>query len=781
MGALIHYVLETESDFREYLLSYTNASVIISEDFKDTEDLDGLFSGWDPETKSYNPASWLYQSSNAERRQSEHEPHGGHCEHGAHSPRDMHRFEQDLSLQHPRCVYQLLKKHFARYTPEMVERFCGVSRDAFLNVARTFCSASGPEKTGAICYAVGWTQHASGVQIIRCAAILQLLLGNIGRPGGGILALRGHASIQGSTDVPTLYDILPGYLSMPMPDTNTLAEYIAKFRQETGWWANLDKYIVSLLKAYYGNAATPENEFGFHWLPRVTGDHSHQAYWLDMLDGKVEGLFVMGQNPAVAGPNSGLERKALAKLKWLVVREMVECETASFWYDSPEVRRGELNPDDISTEVFLLPAAGHVEKDGTFTNTQRLLQWREKAVDPPGDARSENWFIYHLARRLKDKAKADPRPRNAGLNALTLEYSLEGAHKEPAAEEILQEINGYTTVDRNLVSGFTALQADGSTACGCWIYSGVFPRMGENRANQRAQRDYYGHGWGFAWPADRRVLYNRASARPDGKPWSERKKLVWWDEAEEHWTGLDVPDFTAKKRPDYEPPEDAVGDEALAGDRPFISHADGLGWIWVPTGLKDGPLPAHYEPFESPICNPIYPSVQSNPVADKRERPGNEYAVSSDSRYPYILSTYRLTEHHAGGGMSRTLPHLAELQPECFCEISLDLARERKIQNGDWVTIVTARGAMEARTLVTPRLQTLAIDGKRIHQVGVPFHWGYSGLVKGDSANDLVPISEEPNVRIMETKGLLCNVLPGRRSSNEPWLRQINNQEVRRP
>lgn len=778
MGALINYVLETGSDFREYLLSYTNASVLISEDFKDTEDLAGLFSGWDPQAKCYDSESWLYQNGKAPRRPSKHEPPGGHCEHGAHSPRDMHQFKQDLSLQHPRCVYQLLKKHFARYTPEMVERFCGISREAFLNVARTFCSASGPEKSGAICYALGWTQHASGVQIIRCAAILQLLLGNIGRPGGGILALRGHASIQGSTDIPTLYDILPGYLSMPMTDTNTLAEYIAKFRQHTGGWASLDKYIVSLLKAYYGDAATPKNDFGFKWLPRITGDHSHLAYWLDMMDGKMEGLFVMGQNPAVIGPNARLERKAMAKLKWLVIREMVECETASFWYDSPEVHRGELNPDDISTEIFLLPAAGHAEKEGTFTNTQRLLQWREKAVDPPGDARSENWFIQHLGRRLKEKAKADPRPRNAGLNALTLEYTLEGPHQEPAAEEILQEINGYTVADRKLVSGFGALQADGATACGCWIYSGVFPRPGENRANQREARDYYGHGWGFAWPADRRVLYNRASARPDGKPWSERKKLVWWDENDRRWTGLDVPDCTATKPPDYQPPEDAVGDAALPGDRPFILHADGLGWLWVPIGLKDGPLPAHYEPLESPTHNPIYPKVQSNPVADKRERPDNEYARLCDPRYPYVLSTYRLTEHHAGGGMSRTLSHLAELQPECFCEISVELARERGIQNGDWVTIATARGSIEARALVTPRIQTLLIDGKPIHQVGIPFHWGYSGLVKGDSATDLVAISEEPNVHIMETKGILCNVLPGR-CANDVWLKQ--NQEAKQP
>jgi formate dehydrogenase major subunit len=328
----------------------------------------------------------------------------------------------------------------------------------------------------------------------------------------------------------------------------TLSDYIERYRAPTGWWANYDKYIVSLLKAYYGDAATANNDYGFHWLPRVTGDHSHQGYWLDMMDGKMEGLFVMGQNPAVAGPNARLERRALARLKWLVVRDMVELETASFWYNSPEVNRGELRTEEIATEVFFLPAAGHAEKDGCFTNTQRLLQWHEKAVEPPGEARSETWFMYHLGRRLKEKAKTDPRPRNAGLNALTWNYATEGEHQEPKVEEVLQEINGYTLPERKLVSGFTELQADGSTACGCWIYSGVFPQPGQNKANGRSPHGWYGHGWGFAWPADRRILYNRASARPDGTPWSERKKLIWWDEQKQEWTGLDVPDFTKTSR-----------------------------------------------------------------------------------------------------------------------------------------------------------------------------------------------------------------------------------------
>jgi len=452
-----------------------------------------------------------------------------------------------------------------------------------------------------------------------------------------------------------------------------------------------------------------------------------------------------------------------------VVRDLVDTETSSFWRDAPEVKRGEVRPEEIQTEVFLMPAAGHAEKDGTFTNTQRLLQWHEKAVEPPGDSRSETWFMFHLGNLVREKAKKNPHPKNAGLLALTWNYSVEGPEAEPSAEEVLQEINGYTVADRQLVPGFGALKADGSTACGAWIYSGVFPKAGENRANQRAAKDFYGHGWGFAWPSDRRIIYNRASARPDGKPWSERKKLVWWDGENKKWTGNDVPDFVATKPPSYVPGEGAEGDEALAGDKPFILHADGLGWIWVANGLTDGPLPSHYEPFESPTRNPIYPKQQVNPVAMSKKRGGNEYASSPDSRFPYVMTTYRLTEHHTAGGMTRTLTHLAELQPEMFCEISVEMADELGIRQGDWVTIVTLRGAIEAHALVTPRVQTLVIDGRRIYQVGVPFHWGYSGLAKGDIGNDLIAISEEPNVRIMESKGLLCNVLRGRHTDN--WQR----------
>jgi formate dehydrogenase major subunit len=841
LGAMVNYVLANGLEFRDYVVPYTNAGTIINEDFRDTEDLGGLFSGWDPAAQRYSPETWAYETEGSPDRL--RQGYGESAEalrakaeglryDGTTTPavagttasvvaQPFRAARRDPTLQHPRCVFQLLKRHYERYTPAMVEEVCGVPQAEFVSIADAFSRASGPDRTGAICYAVGWTQHSTGVQIIRTAAILQLLLGNVGRPGGGVLALRGHASIQGSTDIPTLFDILPGYLPMPSfgAETATLDGYIRQHRTDAGWWANLDRYIVSLLKAWYGDDATSANGFGFAWLPRITGDHSHMGYWLDMADqrpassgrdfsrasavgrdfshasavghdvshasavghdvshasavgrdvnrtsavgrdfsrAEIEGLFVMGQNPAVGAPNARLERRAMANLKWLVVRDMVETETATFWLDSPEVQRGELRTEDIATEVFLFPAAAHAEKDGCFTNTQRLLQWHDRAVDAPGDARSEAWFVYHLGRRLKQKAAADPRPHNAGLNALTWTYRTEGPHDEPAIDDVLQEINGRGP-DGALVDGFRSLAADGSTSCGCWIYSGVYPQPGRNRARERHASGPYGHGWGFAWPADRRILYNRASARPDGTPWSDRKKLVWWDASAGAWTGLDTPDFTRDKPPDYIPPPGARGDAALRGDAPFIMHDDGVGWIWVARGLKDGPLPAHYEPLESPVGNRVYPQ-EVNPAADARRRDDNPYARSpGDERFPHVLTTYRLTEHHTAGGMSRTLSHLAELQPELFCEISPELATEIGVENGGWVTIATPRGAIEARALVTHRMRPLAVQGRTIHQVGLPYHFGGRGLVTGDVVNDLVAISEEPNVRIMEAKALVCRV-----------------------
>ncbi len=781
LGGLIHYAIENDKIFHEYVQHYTNASMLVSEEYRDTEDLGGLFSGWDEKEKKYSPATWLYQGEERKKLNVQEVEEAGHLkadgghgkDRGGEAGKTSH-YDTDPTLQDPHCVFQILKKHFSRYTPEMIEQHAGVPKKLFLKVAEAFCNASGPEKTAAMCYAVGWTQHSKGVQIIRAAAILQMLLGNIGRPGGGILALRGHASIQGSTDIPTLYDILPGYLPMPFQEGagNDLGSYFKKHTANAGLWHDFPKYFISLMKAWYGDNATKENNWCFDYVPRVTGDHSHFGYWLDMADGKMDGLFIMGQNPAVGAPNARLQRSAMAKLKWLVVRDMVETESASWWYNSPEVGRGELDPKQIATEVFLFPAAGSAEKEGSQTNTQRLVQYRKQAVRPPQDVRSESWFMHHLARRLKARAAADPCPRNAPLNALQWPYGTHGIHAEPDITEVLKEINGRTLADGKQLESYKKLKGDGSTACGCWIYCGIYPKEHENVANQRAPVDYLGHGWGFAWPNDVRILYNRASARPDGKPWSERKKLVWWDAEKREWTGLDHPDFDKKKPPDYQPPDGAKGMDAIAGDKPFILHPDGVGWLFVTSGLKDGPLPTHFEPLESPFGNALYPEHAINPPVNREIRPDNSYAYHEDERFPFVLTTYRLTEHHTAGGMSRQLPHLAELQPALFCEVSPELAAERDLKHGHWATIMTARGLVQARVLITPRMKPLWVEGRTVHQIGLPYHWGFNGLVTGDVTNDLLVISEEPNVRIMETKALLCDIEPGRRAHGPAALEQ---------
>jgi formate dehydrogenase major subunit len=768
LGGIVRYILENEKDFREYVLHYTNAAVILRDDMKLPDENEGVFSGWNDETNKYDPETWLYKGEkkrgNGFGQPGHEDAEGGHSQDRGGEAGNPRPHEMDMTLQNPRCVYQTLKRHFARYTPEVVEQTTGCPKDVFLKICETLVNASGPEKTAAICYAVGWTQHSTGVQIIRTASIIQLLLGNIGRPGGGILALRGHASIQGSTDIPTLYDILPGYLPMPFYDEDgrSLKTYLDKHTTERGLWNNFPNYFISLMKAYYGDAATKQNDWGFHYLPRLTGDHSHLGSTMDMMEGQVEGMFIMGENPAVGSPNARVQRKALSKLKWLVVRDLVEVESASFWYDSPEVERGELKPEEIGTEVFLFPAAAHVEKEGTFTNTQRLLQFHEKAIEPPGECRSETNFIFHLGKLLRAKAAKDPNPIHGSLRALTWDYPTAGPIDEPLVDEIMKEINGYTTADHKLVTGFNELKADGSTASGAWIYCGMYPEEGHNITRSKKPKDFLGHGWGFAWPKDIRIIYNRASARPDGSPWSEKKALVWWDAQQKKWTGKDVSDFTATKPPEYKPADDAKGDSGIAGDKPFTLHPDGMGWLWVSSGLKDGPLPTHYEPLETPSRNPLYPKHETNPAADKKIRSYNDYGFLRDQRFPFVVTTYRLTEHHTAGGMSRSLPHLAELQPEMFCEISPELAAMRNIEHGQYATILSPRGIIEARALITPRMHPLEVEGQIVHQVGLPYHWGRNGIVKGDSANDLVAISEEPNVRIMESKALVCNIFAGR-------------------
>jgi formate dehydrogenase major subunit len=770
LGGIVRYVLENERYFKDYVVHYTNAATIIDERFRDTEDLEGFFSGFDAERNRYGWDTWSYEGVDGIVPAAGHKEVYGEKGAGRHDLRGTKTTErhQDETLQHPRCVFQLLKRHFARYTPELVEDTCGIPKELFLQVAETLCRNSGRERTSAFCYAVGWTQHTVGVQYIRTAAILQLLLGNMGRPGGGIMALRGHTSIQGSTDIPTLFDLLPGYLPMPhavLPERG-LDQYVNNNASATGWWSEFRKYVVSLCKAWFGTAATRENDWLFDTLPRLTGNHSHMVTVGEMADGKVKGYFVMGENPTVGSMHGALHRKGLRKLDWLVVRDLVLNETAEFWRIAPEIDRGEVRTEDIATEVFFFPAAAHTEKDGSFTNTQRMLQWHHRAVEPQGDCRSDLHFAYHLGRRLKELYARSPDPKDRAIQALTWDYGEHGPRGEPDAERVLFEVNGYTVADGKPVPGFAKLADDGTTACGCWIYSGVYADGVNQAARKKPQGEQHwvAPEWGWAWPMNRRLLYNRASADPEGRPWSERKRYVWWDEGKKRWTGHDVPDFIADRPPSYRAERGATGLASIGGVDPFIMQADGKGWLFAPSGLLDGPFPTHYEPEESVVENPLY-RQQCNPARMEWHRRENPYHRAwRDERFPYLLTTYRLTEHHTAGGMSRWLSWLAELQPEMFCEISPVLAEEKGIRNGGWVTITTARGEIECRALVSARIRPLRIRGRVIHTIGLPYHWSYVGRVRGDPANELIAFVADPNVSIQESKAFTGNIVAGRHS-----------------
>ncbi|NYG05789.1 formate dehydrogenase major subunit [Phycicoccus badiiscoriae] len=812
LGALINHVLSNELFFREYVVSYTNAATLVSEEFRDTEELDGLFSGYDDERGAYDSKSWAYASADAEQEGGSDDrsggeigdPDSGHV-HGEqrseHSAGDQHgsggpplehaRVLRDETLQDPRTVFQILKRHYARYTPQMVADTCGISVDDFEYVARAVTENSGRERTTAWVYAVGWTQHTLGAQFIRTSAILQLLLGNMGRPGGGIMALRGHASIQGSTDIPTLYNLLPGYLAMPVAGQHdTWHDYLSAIgsKKQKGFWTHADAYAISLLKAWWGDKATAENDWAFDYLPRLSGAHGTYQTTMAMLDGEVEGYFLLGQNPAVGSAHARMQRQGLAKLKWLVVRDLNMIESATFWKDSPEIETGELSPQDIETEVFFLPPASHVEKDGSFTQTQRMLQWHHKAVQPPGDCRSDLQFFFDLGKRLKAALADSTDERDRPLLDLTWDYP-QDEHGDPDAEAVLREINGvHLSGDKagQPLSMYTDMKPDGSTSGGCWIYTGVFADGVNHAASRRPGREQNltALDWGWAWPANRRILYNRASADPEGNPWSERKRYVWWDEAEKKWTGEDVPDFPATTAPSFRPEPDTGGPEGLAGDDPFIMQADGKGWLFTPKGMVDGPLPTHYEPQESPVANPLY-SQQSNPSRKVFPRKDNLWAPSGNQPgsdvYPFVFTTYRLTEHHTAGGMSRWLPYLAELQPEFFCEVSPELAAERGLENGGWATIISARAAVESRVLVTERMVPLVIGGKTIHQVGLPYHWGVGrdAVVSGDAANDLLGVALDPNVQIQESKAGSCDIIAGRRPRGEALLRLVEQYQSR--
>jgi formate dehydrogenase major subunit len=802
LGGVINHVVNserwnTDPFFRSWVVTYTNASTIVRDEYTDAEDNDGVFSGlleykggvpewpYNGFVGQYDDKTWQYRGGSvgdqgrvAATAQSGEVPgvtSGPQAKQGVGGTGPPYDAlvksllkpppPRDSTLGNPRCVFQIVKKHFSRYTPEMVERTTGCPRETFLKIADTILANSGADRTTSFAYAVAWTQHTNGPQIIGCCALLQLLLGNFGRPGAGIMALRGHASIQGSTDVPTLYHSIHGYLPAPtaLKNHETLSDYLAAETVPTGYWGNTPKFVVSYLKSMYGAAATPENDFGFAWHPRILGDHSHLPMFVAMNDGKVKGMLCIGQNPATS-LNAKLERAAMRKLEWLVVKDNWEHETANFWRTAPEVKSGEVRPQDIQTEVFFFPAAQVAETEGTFTNTQRMLQSHFKAAQAPGDCRTDVWFTYQLGKRLKKLYADSQASRDQGFKNLTFDYEHEDPEErkrgEPDPGKLLKEINGYFTDDPGKhVPGFAALSDDGSTTCASWIYSGVFPGPDRNLA-ARKEPDPPGQpgahlNWGYAWPANRRLLYNRASADPSGKPWSERKKWIWWDGAK--WTGYDVPDFAVTKAPTAQAKPGSIGLDALSGTDAFIMKADGVGWLYVPTGLVDGPLPTQYEPAESPVRNPLY-KQQSSPVLKYWKGSTNPLANVGDPKFPYVMTTYRLTEHYLSGAMSRWLPWLSELQPELFVEISPELAQEKSIQNLDWVRISSPRSQVRAKALVTRRLRPLQIDGRTIHQVGMPWHWGYEGLVTGDVVNELTALVGDPNVTIHEGKAFVCNI-----------------------
>jgi formate dehydrogenase major subunit len=717
LGAMINHVLRDNLFHREYVVEYTNAAFLLDPAFGFT---DGYFSGWDPAKKAYDRATWKYQLD------------------AEGNPR------QDKSLRDPTTVFQHLRRHFARYTPEMVEQLCGTPKAEFLKVTETFARTGTPGKAGTMLYAMGWTQHTKATQLIRTAAILQLLLGNIGIPGGGINALRGLSNVQGTTDMGLLWNSLPGYLTLAAAKAHpTLKDYLEKETPKSGYWLNRPKFFVSLLKAWYGQAATKDNEFAFHFLPKTAAVYTHMDIFEAMYAGKTEGFLCFGQNPAVSGPNSTLERRALERLKWLVVADLFETETAAFW-KGPGV-----DPAKVKTEVFLLPSATHLEREGSYTNSGRWLQWKWKAVTPPGDARSDGWFVNQLAQRLKALYAGSKAPKDQPILALTWDYGRD----EPDLEKVLAEVNGHTVADGKPVKGFGFLTDDGATACGNWIYSGVFPAEGQNRAKARQADAAEGlglnAGWGFSWPANRRILYNRASADLQGKPWNPERALIWWDpEAalpdgkKGKWVGVDVPDF----RPDLAP-------DAKAGGNPFIMRPDGKGALFGP--LAEGPFPEHYEPVESPTAN-LLSKVQSNPLAVVYKADLDK--LGDPKEFPIVATTYRLTEHQHTGSITRNLPWLVELMPNLFCEMSRELAKEKGIRNGDHVIVRSARGEIRAVALVTGRFKPFKMGDRVVHEVGIPWHWGFMGLAKGDSANLLTPHAGDANTRIQESKVFLVEV-----------------------
>lgn len=735
LGGLIKYIIDNELYFKDYVINYTDLSYLVDPNFKGPEDLDGYFSGYDPKTRKYDKATWKYQLD----------------EKGVP--------KKDPTLKDPNCVFQLLKKHYSRYTIDMVVEITGAPKEKVLEAYKIIASTGKPNKTATICYAMGWTQHTVGVQNIRAMSIIQLLLGNIGMAGGGVNALRGESNVQGSTDMGLLFHVLPGYLPTPKASWVDLKTYIEVNTPKTAepkslnWWKNRPKYIVSLLKAFYGDYATKENDFCYSYLPKLDDNRTYS--WYDIFDamykGKIKGFFAWGQNPACSSANANKVRKALAKLDWLVCVNLWDNETSSFW------KGPGMDPKKIKTEVFFLPCASSVEKQGSITNSGRLAQWRYKAVEPPGkclpDAEIMN-ELYHKIKELYQKqGGVFPDP------ILKLNWNYGDKHVD--IEKVAKEINGYYTKDvashpidkkaykkGQQVASFVFLMDDGSTACGNWIYSAAFTEAG-NMMKRRGKEDPTGLGlysnWAWCWPVNRRILYNRASVDPMGNPWDPKRPVIKWDAQNKKWVG-DVPDGP-------QPPLAMKG-----GVLPFIMKPLGVGTIFG-AGLADGPFPTYYEPVESPFKNLLYPKVYFNPVARTYDSPDDKFVVGTDPKYPYVGTTYRVTEHWQTGVMTRHTPWLLELEPQIFAEIDPELAKEKGIKSGDKVIVSSPRGEIWAIAIVTERIRPLIVQGKKCHVIGIPWHYGWKFPKNGgDSANLITPNVVDPNTFIQETKCFIVNI-----------------------
>jgi formate dehydrogenase major subunit len=735
-GGLMSYIIENHLYHEEYVAKYTDAPFLVNEGFQTPAELDGYFTGFDSEKQSYAQDTWVYQKD------------------------DEGNILRDETLQDPRCVFQLLKAHYARYTVDMVEKVCGMPKDKFLEVAQAFAATGAPEKTGTILYAMGQTQHTVGTQNVRAIAMVQLLLGNTGRPGGGVNALRGESNVQGSTDMAVLFDSIPAYIAIPNATKHKdLAEYLEKETPTGGYWVNKPKFLISLLKAWWGENATGRNDFRFDYLPKVSGGINSYA-WIALFhainDGTIKGLWIMGQNPAVGGPNARFEKQALEKLEWMVIQEIAPTATTDFW------RAPDVDPASIPTEVFLLPAADAMEKEGTIVTSGRLIQYRPKVAEALGDARGDIEIMDMIYQELSRLYEAEGGALPEALLKLNWSHGSD-------FDKICREINGYYTQDvsdedgnvvgkaGDMVVNFSKLRDDGSTVCGCWVFSGYWYPADDGDGNvltackRRGQKDpgdlaMYPY-WAFSWPVNRRIIYNRCSANPEGKPWSEDKAFIWWDEAEGKWTGYDVPDFVATKGP---------SDPGFTD--PYIMQVEGKGKLFA--ARNEGPFPEHYEPLESPVTN-LLSSVQFNPVVKRWDVQSGEDVgdnVGTAEQFPIVCSTYRVCEHWQAGGMSVWLPWLVETQPEPFLEMSVELAREKGVSNGDRVVVSSARGEVEMVAIVTPRFKPFSVNGQVVHEVGMPWHFSWQGLAKGATANFLTPHVGDGNTGIPEYKAFLVDV-----------------------